>query len=59
MSWMMRKRLGSSVSTGRTLSATGLYFLPVNMVSGGVTFEKEICEANLALELRLEEVGID
>jgi hypothetical protein len=48
---MMQKWLGSLVSTGRTLSATGLYFLPANMVSGGVTFEKEICEAHLALEL--------
>jgi hypothetical protein len=59
MSRMMRKRLGSSVLTGHTLSAMGLYFLPANMVSGGVTFEKEICEANLTLESRSEEVGID
>ena len=38
----MRNRLGSSVSTGRTFSATGLYFLPAKIASGVLTFLKEI-----------------
>ena len=31
---VMRKRPGSSVSTGLILSATGLYFFPMNMARG-------------------------
>ena len=32
--WAMQNLLGSSVSTGQTLMATGLYFLPAKMASG-------------------------
>ena len=32
--WVMRNLLGSSVLTGQTLMATGLYFLPAKMASG-------------------------
>ena len=38
----MRNQLGSLVSTGHTFSATGLYFLPVKIASGVLTFSKEI-----------------
>ena len=45
ISRVMRKRLGSSVSTGRTLRATGLYFLPAKMASGvlALTIAKADC----------------
>ena len=37
---VMRNQLGSSVSTGRTLIVTGLYFLPVYTASGVHTVGK-------------------
>ena len=39
---MMWNWLGSSVSTGCTFNATGLYFLPVKIMSGVLMFSKEI-----------------
>src|SRR5258707_1477306 len=35
ISWVIQNQLGSSISTGWTFSATGLYFFPMNMASGG------------------------
>ena len=49
----MRNQLGSSVSTGRTFSATGLYFLPAKIASGVLTFSKEIYRYPSKLVLQL------
>jgi len=45
---MMRNRLGSSVSTGQTLMAMGLYFLLVYMASGVHAVGKLIVHAGVS-----------
>ena len=59
MFWVIRNWLGSSVSTGRTLSATGLYFLPAYMAIGVQTFRNLIGGISfivLKLEKKMESI---
>ena len=46
-SWIIWKQLGSSVSIGRILRATGLYFFPANIVSGGHASRVYMCGPEL------------
>ena len=50
---MMWNWLGSLVSTGRTFNVTGLYFLPVKIMSGVLMFLKEIYGYRSKLVLQL------